>query len=328
VSLALLILGRSRFDPPAYQRLGWAIALSIFSEIAFTLYLSTADIANLIGHLFKVLAYSLVYSTLIAEQVRKRIQEIRQLEQAQGALQEQDKALREANAAKDKFFSIIAHDMRNPLAGLHTVSEVLDSRYDRLDEAERRRFSHLLHEGAKQSVDLMQSLLSWARSQTGRLENNPKRLTLHSLVVENIAQVQQAAAQKQIAIAAPIPAHVEVLADPEMASTVLRNLLSNAVKFTPRGGRLEVSALEDGTEVQVAVADTGVGMTAQELEKLFRIDEHLSGKGTEQETGNGLGLLVCKEFVEKLGGRIWAESRPGLGSTFRFTLPKAGQVAP
>lgn len=323
VSLALLIRSRSRFDQSAYRRLGWAIAFSIFSEISFTLYHSTTGLANLIGHLFKVLAYSLVYSTLIAEQVRKRIQEIRQLEQAQGALQEQDKALREANAAKDKFFSIIAHDMRNPLAGLHTVSELLDSRYDRLDEAERRRFGRLLHEGAEQAVDLMQSLLSWARSQTGRLEISPKRLTLHSLVVENIALVQQAAAQKQIAIAAPIPPHMEVLADPEMASTVLRNLLSNAVKFTPRGGSLEVSALEDGTEVQVAVADTGVGMSAQELQKLFRIDEHLSSKGTEQEPGNGLGLLVCKEFVEKLGGRIWAESRPGEGSTFRFTLRRA-----
>jgi signal transduction histidine kinase len=323
LALALLIRRRSRFDPSAYRRLAWALVFLIVSEISFTLYLSTTGLANLIGHLFKVLAYSLVYSTLIAEQVRKRIQEIKQLEQAQSALQEREKALRDANAAKDKFFSIIAHDMRNPLAGLHTVSELLDSRYDSLDEAERRRFSHLLHEGTGQAVDLMQSLLSWARSQTGRLEIKPKRLTLHSLVVENIALVQQAAAQKQIAIAAPIPPHVEVLADPEMASTILRNLLSNAVKFTPRGGSLEVSALEDGSEVQVAVADTGVGMSAQELQKLFRIDEHLASKGTEQEPGNGLGLLVCKEFVEKLGGRIWAESRPGLGSTFRFTLRKA-----
>lgn len=322
-SLVLLIRGRSRFDPPAYRRLAWALVFSIISEITFTLYHSTTGIANLIGHLFKVLAYSLVYSSLIAEQVRKRIQEIRQLERARSALQEREKALREANAAKDKFFSIVAHDMRNPLAGLHTVSELLDSRYDRLDEAERRRFSRLLHEGAGQAVDLMQSLLSWARSQTGRLEFNPRRLSLHSLVEENLALVQQAAAQKQIDIAACIPEQVEVQADPEMAATVLRNLLSNAVKFTPRGGGLRVSALEEASEVLVSVADTGVGMSAQELQKLFRIDEHLSHKGTEQEPGNGLGLLVCKEFMEKLGGRIWAESRPGEGSTFHFTLPKA-----
>ncbi len=323
VSLVLLILGRSRFDPPAYRRLAWAIAFSIFAEISFTLYLRTTGIANLIGHLFKVLAYSLVYSTLIAEQVRKRIQEIRQLEQARSALQEQEKALREANATKDKFFSIIAHDMRNPLAGMRTVTELLESRYDRLSEAERRKFCHLLHEGTGQAMDLMQSLLWWARSQAGRMQFNPRRLSLHGLVEENVGLMRQAAGLKQIAITASIPPQVEVLGDPEMASTILRNLLSNAVKFTPRGGGLEVSALEDGAEVQVSVADTGVGMSAEEMQKLFRIDEHLSRRGTEQESGNGLGLLVCKEFVEKHGGRIWAESRPGEGSTFHFTLPKA-----
>jgi signal transduction histidine kinase len=206
---------------------------------------------------------------------------------------------------------------------MHTVTELLESRYDQLDEAERRKFLRLLHEGTVQAMDLMQSLLSWARSQAGRIQFSPRRLALPSLVEENIALVQQAAAQKQIAIAACIPTDVQVHADPEMAATVLRNLLSNAVKFTPRGGSLRVSALEDGTEVRVSVADTGVGMSAQELQKLFRIDEHLSRRGTEQEPGNGLGLLVCKEFVEKHGGKIWAESRPGEGSTFHFTLPKA-----
>ena len=323
VSLLLLILGRSRFDPPAYRRLAWAIAFSIFAEISFTLYLRTTGIVNLIGHLFKVLAYALVYSTLIAEQVRKRIQEIRQLEQAQGALQEREKALREANATKDKFFSIIAHDMRNPLAGMRTVTELLESRYDRLSDEERRKFCHLLHEGTGQAMDLMQSLLWWARSQAGRMQFNPRRLSLHSLVEDNVCLLRQAAGQKQIDITASIPPQVEVLVDPEMASTILRNLLSNAVKFTPRGGGLEVLALEDGAEVQVSVADTGVGMSAEEMQKLFRIDEHLSRRGTEQEPGNGLGLLVCREFVEKHGGRIWAESRPGQGSTFHFTLPKA-----
>jgi len=155
------------------------------------------------------------------------------------------------------------------------------------------------------------------------MQFNPRRLSLHSLVEDNVCLLRQAAGQKQIDITASIPPQVEVLVDPEMASTILRNLLSNAVKFTPRGGGLEVSALEDGAEVQVSVADTGVGMSAEEMQKLFRIDEHLSRRGTEQEPGNGLGLLVCREFVEKHGGRIWAESRPGQGSTFHFTLPKA-----
>jgi signal transduction histidine kinase len=328
LSLALLIRGRARFDPPAYRRLAGALAFSIASEIAFTLYLRTTGIANLIGHLFKVVAYSLVYSSLIAEQVRKRILEIRQLEQAQGTLQEQEKALREANATKDKFFSIIAHDMRNPLAGMRTVTELLESRYDRLNDEERRKFCHLLHEGTGQAMDLMQSLLWWARSQAGRMQFNPRKLSLYSLVEENIGLMRQAAGQKQIDISSSIPQELQVMADPEMASTILRNLLSNAVKFTPRGGGLEVSALEDGAEVRVSMADTGVGMSAEELQKLFRIDEHLSRRGTDQEPGNGLGLLVCREFVEKHGGRIWAESRPGEGSTFHFTLPKAVAAAP
>ncbi len=326
--LALLIYGRARFDPAAYRRLAWALVFSIASEIFFTLYLRTSGIANLIGHLFRVLAYALVYSTLIAEQVHKRILEIRQLEQAQSALQEREKALREANATKDKFFSIIAHDMRNPLAGMRTVTELLENRYDQLGDEERRKFCHLLHEGTGQAMDLMQSLLWWARSQAGRMQFNPRKLSLYSLVEDNIGLMRQAAGQKQINVSSSIPQELQVMVDPEMASTILRNLLSNAVKFTPRGGGLEVSALEDGAEVRVSVADTGVGMNAEELQKLFRIDEHLSRRGTEQEPGNGLGLLVCREFVEKHGGRIWAESRPGEGSTFHFTLPKAVAAAP
>ncbi len=330
VTLVLVGRGGGSLDRRVRRLLAGSIALTILSELAFTLYSSPEGAFNLIGHLFKIAAFYLAYRALIAEQLHRRIETIHQLEETRRSLLASEAALREANASKDKFFSIIAHDMRNPLAGLQTVSEVLATRYEELSEAERKRCGALLHEGSRQAMSLMESLLQWARSQTGRLVSRPRRFYLDSALEEELTLAEQAARRKSISFSLSVPRGVKVLADPEMVSTVVRNLLSNSVKFTRHGGKVTLQALPNGESVEVSVSDTGMGMSREELGKLFRIDAHLSNRGTDEEPGNGLGLIVCREFVEKNGGRIWAESSgPGTGATFRFTLPlAAGQEKP
>ncbi len=323
LALALLHRRRAALDPHVYGLLAASIALTIVSELSFTLYVSVTGLANLVGHLLKIAAFFLVYLALVAWQVRKSTETIRRLEEAQAALVASEADLREANASKDRLYSIIAHDMRNPISGLQTMSDLLVRRYDELGDGERRRFCRILHEGAGQAAALMESLLQWARSQTGRLVATPMDLTLQEAVLESVGVVQHAADQKAIAISVSVPRHLMVHADPAMTETVVRNLLSNAVKFTPRGGTIGVTAGECGSEVHVAVSDSGVGIPAEHLEGLFRLGAVTSTKGTEAEQGSALGLLLSRELVEKNGGRIWAESEPGRGSTFHFTLPRS-----
>ena len=325
-TLALLHRQRAALDPHVYRLLAASIVLTVVSELSFTLYLHVTGLANLVGHLLKIAAFFFVYLALVAWQVRKRIETIRQLEEAQAALVASEAELREANASKDRFYSIIAHDMRNPISGLVTLSDLLVRRYEEIDEDDRRRFCGLLRDGARHAAALMDSLLQWARSQTGRLVANPVDLPLHDAVSEAVAVVEHAAQQKGIAISVSVPRHLTVRADLAMTETVVRNLVSNAVKFTPRGGRIAVEAVECGAEVRVSVTDSGVGIPAEHLETLFTAGAQ-STRGTEAEQGTALGLLVSRELVEKNGGRIWAESEAGNGSTFHFTLPRGGLIA-
>jgi signal transduction histidine kinase len=316
LAAALLAIVRARMSEPLVGRLlAASLGLTIASELLFTLYIRSDGLANLLGHFLKIAAFFLTYQALIAYQVRKRLATIRELEAAKAALLE-------VNAAKDKFFSILAHDLRNPLSGLQTVSELLASRYDELSEADRRRFAGLLREGADQSLALMNSLLLWVRAQTGRIPWQPESIDLARASEEAIAQLRVAAERKRVRLECAVPRGTQVYADGNMVSTVLRNLISNALKFTPNGGLVRVrSETEDG-HLATSVSDTGIGIEPQDLDKLFRIDARLSRRGTDGEAGNGLGLILCREFVEKNGGRIWARSKPGEGSIFTFTLPR------
>jgi signal transduction histidine kinase len=323
----LLRRGRDALNPTVYRSLAGAILLTILSEMSFTFYVRATGLANLIGHVLKMAAFFLVYVALIAEQVRQRITTIRELEQTRTALMAGEQELREANAAKDKFFSIIAHDMRNPVGALQTISDLLLRRYDQLSDVERRRFCEMFHQTARQANGLMESLLSWAGSQTGRLEAHPETVCLKDLVIESLGPLRGESERKEIGISISIPQDLCVRADAPMIATVLRNLLSNAIKFTPRGGSVEATAEERESEVEVRIADTGVGLKPDELGRLFRIDESRSTEGTDGESGNGLGLLIAREFVEKNGGGIWAQSAPGTGSTFHFTLPRTATGA-
>jgi len=306
IGVALLAILRARMSEPLVGRLlAVSLGLTIASELLFTLYTRSDGLANLLGHYLKIAAFFLTYQALVAFQVRKRLATIHELEAAK-------RSLLEANASKDKFFSILAHDLRNPLSGLQTVSELLAGRYDELPEADRRRFAGLLRDGTNQSLALMNSLLLWVRAQTGRLPWEPANIDLSQASEEAIAQLAAAAERKQVRLECAVPRGTEAFADGNMVATV---------------GQVRVNSEAENGHLATSVTDTGIGIDPEDLDKLFRIDAQLSRRGTEGEPGNGLGLILCREFVEKNGGRIRVCSQPGQGSCFTFTLPRPPEGA-
>jgi signal transduction histidine kinase len=323
IAAALLVKrARRQLSDGVRRRLVMAIAFTVASEMAFTLYISSYGISNLIGHVFKIFAFYFVYQALIADQVKNRVRHILDLTEARNALASSEQELREANSAKDKFLAILAHDLRNPFTGLKTLADLMGDHYDALDDESRRRYCRMISAGAAQGLELLNQLLAWAKSQSGKIHWEPRRFKLKSVVDEEIALLCVLAGNKQIDLTVRIDKDIEVFADPQMISTVVRNFLSNSIKFTPRGGSVVLTAGPRNGSVEIAVSDTGIGITKEDLAKLFRIDVHYTTRGTGDEAGNGLGLLLCKEFVEKHNGRISVSSEPGKGSTFKFTLPR------
>jgi signal transduction histidine kinase len=229
--------------------------------------------------------------------------------------------LKELNATKDKFFSIIAHDLRNPVQSLLMASEMLQCNYDMLNEEKRRNYIGKLHKNTELTADLLENLLNWSRSQRGKLTYKPESLDLCVLAVETIELLKEHAESKSIGVVSRIAENTEAVGDKDMVKTVIRNLVSNAVKFTPVGGEVVLSVQETDDWVEVTVSDNGVGILPEDLDTLFRIDTQKTTMGTAKEKGTGLGLILCKEFVQINKGNIRAESEPGKGSAFTFTLP-------
>lgn len=250
---------------------------------------------------------------------------IHQVEKAQKEaeiVRSKNEELAELIATKDKFFSIIAHDLKNPINLFLGYSDFLSRNYDHIKNQERLEIIQKMDESAKQLHKLLMNLLNWARAQTGRLNFNPEILSMADMLEESIVTLKSCAVSKGIDLTINPSPGIYGVADAEMIETVIRNLVSNAIKFTERGGTVEIFAEDRGDVIEISVVDTGVGISEERIEHLFDIGEkYISTPGTEQEKGTGLGLILCKEFVEKNGGKIWAENNVGKGSTFRFTLP-------
>jgi signal transduction histidine kinase len=322
---AIVLVALSRETISAQER--WlliaAFGLNIFSELVFTLYVSAYGYQNMIGHLLKIGSFSLAYQALFATKVRSRLALIDELRRSTERLRESESELIKANLSKDKFFSILAHDLRNPISGLLSLSEVLATRLDQLEAKRVREMCTYLHEGARQSSELLECILQWARAQSGKLEVRPSRVPLSELC-DGIAALELPAAQgKGVRLESRVGPGAAAWADENMTATVIRNLLSNAIKFTPRGGEVLLCAEPEDAAVRVSVKDTGMGMTPEDMAKLFRIDVHFSSPGTEAERGSGLGLILSKELVTLNKGRIDVRSERGKGSTFTLTLPRA-----
>ncbi len=261
---------------------------------------------------------------IIALRQSKKLTEERAIEilKLNSKLTESEAKLIEMNNSKDKFFSIISHDLKSPLMGLIGLSKILAAETDTLSREEITEFSTSLHYATENLYKLLENLLSWSRLQRGIIEFNPVLFDINRLIILNIELLKENGRQKQINIRNDCNKEVNVFADINMVNTLLRNLISNAVKFTNIGGNITVcaTATDDGF-VQICVKDDGVGMTPEILEKIFKPGNSVIAEGTMNEKGTGLGLILCKELTEKNNGKIWVESSLGYGSAFYFTLP-------
>ena len=253
--------------------------------------------------------------------ITERKQAEEQLRAAHQELQAKNEQLRELNASKDKFFSIISHDLRSPFTALLGYIELMEDQAGRLSPEKLQNYLGKLRVSADRLFALLENLLTWSRVQRGVMEYRPERIALRELAADNCDLFSANAERKQITLRNVVAETVVVSADYAMVNTVLRNLVSNALKFTPAGGQITISAQPAAQAVIVAVADTGTGMSQEAMDTVFRIDAKYSTVGTAGETGTGLGLLLCHDLVKKNGGQIRIESELGKGTTFRLTLP-------
>lgn len=237
-------------------------------------------------------------------------------------LKESESKLKELNINKDKFFSIIAHDLKSPIAGLISISKILYDDYKSFDPEELDGTIEKMYDAVNNLYKLTENLLEWARLQSNRIEFNPDHFRLWEIVeqIQNIYKIH--ANEKNIDLSFNIPHETAVFADKNMINTALRNVVSNAIKFTPRDGKVSVSVFKKNEFVEVRVKDSGVGFSKDALGRIFKIEERYSTNGTDSEKGTGLGLILCKDFIEKNGGKIWVESDVNKGSVVAFTIPK------
>ena len=236
-------------------------------------------------------------------------------------IQEQNRRLEEHIVSKDKFFSILGHNLKNPFWAVLGQNKLLEDEYDELTESERKELIKRIGSSANNVYKLFEDLLRWARTQQNAIEVEKERLSLKTLLESSIRPYTSMAENKKIRIEVSVREETEIEGDRFMLETVIGNLVDNAIKFSLQDEMILVSGYSTGENVVIRVEDYGVGMPPEKLEKLFRIDEDISSAGTLNEKGTGLGLIICKEFAEKHGGTIKVESREGKGTAFVVYIP-------
>lgn len=248
-------------------------------------------------------------------------QDITRRKQVIHELNNKNEELQKLNAQKDKFFSIIAHDLKGPFNNILGLSEILCEQMHKSDFNDVEKISRLILDSSQKTMNLLTNLLEWSSTQSGRMEYNPVFIQIVTLINDCVELFAETAKQRSIALNTNIPCNALVYVDESMISTVLRNLISNALKFTQSGGKIIVSAIVSNAELIVSVKDSGIGIDKENIRKLFRIEENYTTPGIHNEKGTGLGLILCREFIEKHGGKVWVESEKGLGSKFIFSIP-------
>ncbi len=298
------------------QQMNQFVSSGFMNAEEFEITAHDNEIVNLVSS-FKILKTEIIdLLGNFKQKVEERTQTINQ----------QNIELVELNATKDKFFSIIAHDLKSPFSSMLGFSNMLDKKFDKYDSEKKKKFIKIINQGLQDTYKLLENLLYWSRSQRGSIDFKPEKLNLYLLINETTELLNQSAENKSIELINQIPENIFVDADKDMLSTIIRNLVSNAIKFTPIGGQIKIEVnlptISNNQEfVEIMVIDSGVGILKEVQSKLFDISENTSTQGTEDESGTGLGLILCKEFAEKHGGKIEVESEIGKGSTFSFTIP-------
>ncbi|MFZ4401627.1 MAG: sensor histidine kinase [Bacteroidales bacterium] len=257
----------------------------------------------------------------ISKLQRQLLKEKHVLEITLKQLNDANNSLKQLNATKDKFFSIIAHDLRSPFTSFLGLTQIMSEEISNLTMAEIQKFSSSMEKSAQNLFRLLENLLEWAKMNQQLISFSFEKIHLLSFVSEIVENLMESANYKRIKIDCIIPEDIEALADINSLQTVFRNLISNAIKFTPKDGKIIISAKSIlDNMVEISIKDTGIGMKKAMMDELFKLEVNTSRKGTEGELSSGLGLLLCKEFIEKNGGKLWVESEEGKGSSFYFTL--------
>ena len=300
---------------PPWWKLGWfrlLLAVFIFSSLFGFYRWRISSLKKQQKHLER----------LVDKETAKVVRQSEELKTINEELTDQKEALELANATKDKFFSIIAHDLRSPFNGFLGLTEIMAEELESLTLADIEDLAQRMKKSATNLFHLLENLLQWSQMQQGIIAFEPKLLPLLTILDESISMSLESAKNKNIVLICDIPQDIEVYADTNIILTIFRNLVSNAIKFTHKGGHVSISArITNDKMVEVSVKDSGIGMSPEMLSNLFRIDVKTNRMGTEGESSTGLGLFLCKDFIERNGGRIWVESELNQGSTFYFALP-------
>jgi PAS domain S-box-containing protein len=242
------------------------------------------------------------------------------------ALRDSESKLRELNATKDKFFSIIAHDLKSPIGNIKSFLDIIIDNQLKTDQETYELYIKMLRENAAATYSLLENLLSWARSQRGEIPFIPQNIEFKPLVNETISLLALVANKKQICIVNDVPENIMVFADMNMIITVIRNLIANAIKFSNPNSTISIISYRESDFIKTAITDQGIGIKPDDIHSILNSNQYLSTYGTENEKGHGLGLPLCREFVEKHGGKLSLTSEYGKGSTFYFTIPIAKAI--
>ena len=256
-------------------------------------------------------------SNLQRELIREKIT----LQNTLRQLNQTNAALKELNISKDRFISILAHDLKSPFNGILGFLSLLTEDIHKYSIDEVEKIIHLINTSANNTYNLLEEILTWARAQSGKIPFDPKKQSLSDICSTIFENLNLTASTKNITIDYSTLNGTHIYADKDMIHAVLRNLVSNAIKFTNYGGAINIYAKQNNLNIEITISDNGIGISRNVVSKLFDISHKISTKGTANEKGTGLGLLLCKEFIEKHNGKIWVESKLGKGSDFKFTIP-------
>ncbi|HLP71873.1 MAG TPA: PAS domain-containing sensor histidine kinase [Bacteroidales bacterium] len=275
------------------------------------------------GHIFKKYYELFVWKT-VEDKIAVIFTDITERKADEQALLESENRLKELNATKDKLFSIISHDLKSPFSGIIGFSELLLRKLKEDETGSAQEYAAIILDSSWQAMDLLNNLIEWSRLQTGRMSFNPESLDIIALIHEVKDLLYATSNHKSVDISVSLsdaPANLRVMADRAMISSVLRNLISNAIKFSYQGGRIFINVSKMNEEIVVGVRDEGTGMDKETSGKILASESFATKRGTKNESGTGLGLVIAREFISKHGGEMCVESEPGKGSTFVFTLP-------
>lgn len=319
ISVVKLIIGISVIL--FMSNLNAIVDLILHPDIAYfdTEHLIVGGITGLFSLLFFFILHLYINHLNIKNIIQAKL--ILELQVEKEKLKKSEGKLKELNFTKDKLFSIIAHDLKNPFSSILGFSELLVKNIGNYNVEKSENFLKLINSSIRNTIILIDNLLNWIKSQSGQMNFNPENNNL-SLIIQEIIEISNITATvKNISFNYLQLENLEVYADENMLKTVMRNLIFNSIKFTNSGGKIDIFATQNCKFIEITVSDNGIGINKENRNKLFNLETNVTTLGTNNEKGSGLGLVLCKEFVEMHGGKIWVESEVGKGSDFKFTLP-------